>query len=505
MTAKRRGIGERGYVTPQQQSAAVPVQRSFKLTAVLCATGLALATFDQSSFTTALAAIRSDLDIDISALQWVTSLLPLAAAVALPISGMLGDLWGARATMQTGFLVFACAALITLFSADVQTLIVARAIQGIAVALMLPNGAALLGHNLGDSEHRATAFGFWLTISSAGLVLGPLAGGAFAQTVGWRYTYAIMVPAALLSAVGLRRLADTPRRWSGSIDVAGLLTASTGLGLLCWALIELGRVGRADAQLEMAAMAAAGAVVAFALFVVVEKRVRQPVIDLGLLRDRQYTAVLGAALVYNLATSGGVFLLSIYLQEQRGVSSVVTGVLLIIANIGMPLAGRLAGPLARWRPPLVVMSVTAAGMALTYLALGAVASLPVSVVALPLVFVGLTCGVLYSFDTQAVLERVPVDRSASALATLALMRQVGGVLGIAVLGSLAQVASHIRGVSGERVALMATGLLLVPAAVWLHRATRSGGAAGPAITDNEPALTKDGDPPLTAPSPSDTV
>src|SRR5690606_10864433 len=266
-------------------------------------------------------------------------------------------------------------------------------------------------------------------------------GGAFAQTVGWRYTYAIMVPAALLSAVGLRRLADTPRRWSGSIDVAGLLTASTGLGLLCWALIELGRVGRADAQLEMAAMAAAGAVVAFALFVVVEKRVRQPVIDLGLLRDRQYTAVLGAALVYNLATSGGVFLLSIYLQEQRGVSSVVTGVLLIIANIGMPLAGRLAGPLARWRPPLVVMSVTAAGMALTYLALGAVASLPVSVVALPLVFVGLTCGVLYSFNTQAVLERVPVDRSASALATLALMRQVGGVLGIAVLGSLAQVAS----------------------------------------------------------------
>src|SRR5690606_26673365 len=271
-----------------------------------------------------------------------------------PISGMLGDLWGARATMQTGFLVFACAALITLFSADVQTLIVARAIQGIAVALMLPNGAALLGHNLGDSEHRATAFGFWLTISSAGLVLGPLAGGAFAQTVGWRYTYAIMVPAALLSAVGLRRLADTPRRWSGSIDVAGLLTASTRPGLRCLALIELGRVGRADAQLEMAAMAAAGAVVAFALFVVVEKRVRQPVIDLGLLRDRQYTAVLGAALVYNLATSGGVFLLSIYLQEQRGVSSVVTGVLLIIANIGMPLAGRLAGPLARWRPPLVV-------------------------------------------------------------------------------------------------------------------------------------------------------
>lgn len=499
-------------MTRQQQSAAVPVRRSFKLTAVLCATGLALATFDQSSFTTALAAIRSDLAIDLSTLQWITSVLPLAAAVALPISGTLGDFWGARATMQAGFLVFSCGALLTLFSTDATTLLIARVIQGIGVALMLPNGAALLGHNLGDGTHRATAFGFWLMISSSGLVLGPLAGGAFAQTVGWRYTYAVMVPAGLLSAVGLRRLVDTPRQRSRSIDVAGLLTASTGLGLLCWALIEVGRIGRADAQLTAAAMATAGALVAFALFVAVEKRVRHPVLDLALLRNRQYTAVLGAALLYNLATSGGIFLLSIYLQEQRGVGSVVTGVLLIISNLGMPLAGRLAGPLARWRPPLVVMSGSAAGMALTYIALGALAVAPIAALALPLVLVGLTCGVLYSFDTQAVLERVPAERSASALATLALMRQVGGVLGIAVLGSIAQLASHVPGVAGERVALVTTGVLLIPAALWLRWARRPAGNE-PAATSKGPVPAQtgasrggeEGDPPLTAHSPSDTV
>lgn len=465
-------------MTTHQGATAPAVPSSYRLVAVICASGLALSMFDQSSVTTALAAIRDDLTIEINALQWVTTLLPLTAAVTLPVSGALGDLWGARATMQTGLLVFALGATLALVSGNLPALLVARAVQGLGVALMLPNGAALLGYNLADQRSRGAAFGFWLMVSSTGLVLGPLTSGALAQTVGWRYNFAIMVPAALLGALGLSRLNETPRNRSGPLDMAGLLTAAAGLGLLCWALIE---VGRADARLGPVGLAAAGAALAFTLFALVEKRVRQPVMDLALLRNRQYTAVLGAALVYNMATSGGVFLLSLYFQERRGFSPVIVGGLLLVATIGMPLAGRLAGPLARWRPPAVIMTGATATMALACVTLGALAFLPMPLLAAPLLLIGLTTGVLYSFDTQAVLEKVPAGRSASALATLALMRQVGGVLGIATLGSLAQVMAQIGDVSGERLALLLTGLLLAPIAVWLHRAL-SAGQTGPTET-----------------------
>lgn len=195
---------------PTRRQAAGDRRPGLKLTAAICATGLALATFDQSSVTAALAAIRDDLDVEITALQWVTTLLPLTAAVALPLSGTLGDLWGARATMQAGLLVFAVGAVLVLVSTDLRTLLVARAVQGLGSALMLPNGAALLGRNATDDRRRSSAFGSWLMFSSLGVMLGPLVGGVLAQTLDWRLTFAVVVPVAVLGVSGLRRLEDTP-------------------------------------------------------------------------------------------------------------------------------------------------------------------------------------------------------------------------------------------------------------------------------------------------------
>ncbi len=248
-----------------------------------------------------------------------------------------------------------------------------------------------------------------------------------------------------------------------------------------------------------------GATLAFGLFVAAEKRAQQPIIDLALLRNRHFTAVLGAALLYNLATGGGVFLLSLFFQDQRGLRPLVAGMLLLAATIGMPLAGQLAGPLARRSSIPTIMTASTAAMAVAYVALGALAFLPVPVLIPPLLFIGLTCGLLYSFDTQAVLAKAPPSRSASALATLALMRQVGGVLGIAVLGSLAQVTGQLPSVSGERVALMATGLLLAPTAAWLWWARPRQGSPPDADRPREQPDSPARRPPLTADLPSDTV
>src|SRR5690606_27330004 len=130
--SQRQSAG--GWVANPQQGASAASGGPFRLVALTCASGVALSMFDQSSITTALAAIRADLDIDVAALQWVTTLLPLIAAVTLPVSGTLGDLWGARATMQTGLLVFALGSTIALLATDLPLLLVARSIQGVGVA-----------------------------------------------------------------------------------------------------------------------------------------------------------------------------------------------------------------------------------------------------------------------------------------------------------------------------------------------------------------------------------
>ncbi len=432
--------------------------RSPVVVALICAMGVGCVMFDQTSLVVAAPTIGADLGAGISGLQWLTAVFPLVAASAMPVSGLLGERWGARTTVQAGLVIFALGGVLAACSPGLEVLLGARFVQGVGAALVLPNAATLLGGNIPDPVVRSRMVGYWMMTSSTGLLAGPLLSGLLAEQWGWRATFAVIVPVALGAVAVVGRLANTPRRATGTLDVAGLVTACSTLALLSWALIATGR-GTAPVPLLLAGYA--GALALAALFVLVERRAARPLLDLGLFASRRLRLVLLACLAYNAAINGTAFLISVHFQDGRGFGATEAGWLILIANAGMPLAGVLVNALRRFLGPAQLMVLGLLLLTGAYLTLGLGSALPVGALLVPLVLVGVGAGVLYSIDTSTVLDTVSGHQAASAMASLALMRQIGSVLGIATLASAGQVAVTAGAADrGEPTAFVLAGLAL---------------------------------------------
>lgn len=433
--------------------------RSPVAVAAICAIGLACVMFDQTSLVVAVATIGRDLDAGIAGLQWLSAIMPLVAASTMPISGSLAARYGARSTLRAGLLIFACGAACAACATSLPMLLGARIIQGIGAALILPNGPAALGANVPSGPRRQRAVGYWLVMSSTGLILGPLVGGVLVDELGWRVTFVALVPFALLAAVVTSLLANTPRAAAGRLDVAGLVTSCLTLATLSWALIE---TGRGSAPPLFVASGFAAAAVLLIVFIRVEKRAVNPVMDLKVLGSPVLRVLLPAVLLYNAIINGSAFVLSIHLQEGRGLSASTTGLLLLIANLGMPLAGPVTTYLRRYAraSTLLIAGLMLLTVVYLMLALGDVLSVPVLLV--PLVALGLCAGILYSIDTLTTLDSAEGSDAGTAMAALALMRQVGSVLGIAGLASVGQfVVSTDLAARGEQTTFIVSATILV--------------------------------------------
>jgi MFS family permease len=427
--------------------------------AVVTAAGLGLVMLDNTAVSVALPAIRDSFDAQVADLQWTVSAMSLANAAALPLSGALGDRLGARRTMRIGLTGFAVAAAAASLSPSVGLLVAARALQGVAAAMMLPNAAALLGANVPAAE-RGAAVGAWLATSSLGLVAGPLAAGVLVDSLGWRAVLLLHLPVAVAGVVGARRLVDARSPARAGWDRAGVLTGGLGLLAVSYGLIELGRPGT-RLPLAVLALLAGGALLAG--FVAVERRAAAPVLDLALLREPRYAGVLAAALLYNGTVAGGTFLVSLLVQTSRGAGPLAAGVVLLVTTIGMPVGGLLAGRLATRLGLRRLMPVAASCLAGGYALAAALAGAPLGLLLAALAVTGLAVGVLFASDTLAVLEVVDPREAPSGLAALSTVRQVGSVVGVASLGAVA-------GLAGAPAAgLLAAGLLAVPAVVTLAR------------------------------------
>jgi DHA2 family methylenomycin A resistance protein-like MFS transporter len=433
--------------------------RSPLLVTAVCAIGLGCVMFDQTSLVVALATIGRDLNAGIAGLQWLSAIMPLMAATAIPVSGTLAARYGARVVLRTGLIVFACGAALASLSTALPALLAARAVQGLGMALILPSGPNLLGANIPAGPARQRTVGYWIAVSSAGLFLGPLVGGFVVAQFGWRVTFIALVPLTLIGAATTTLLHDTARAKPGPLDLAGLTLVCLSLGTLAWALIETGRGNAPTVFVVGGYVLAAGL---FGLFLLVERRAVNPVLDLSVLGTRTLRVLLPAVLIYNAVVNGSSFVVSMYLQEGRQVSTELAGVFILIANIGMPLAGPLTTAMRRLARPGVIMLGSLAALVGSLVLLGFSEILMLPVLALPLFVFGLAAGVLYSIDTVTVLDTTEGAASATATATLALMRQVGTVIGIAALASTGQLAASL-GVAprGETVAFLVGGLVLL--------------------------------------------
>ncbi|CAN5901124.1 hypothetical protein BH23ACT12_BH23ACT12_03870 [soil metagenome] len=398
--------------------------------------GLFMPMLDNLAVNVALPTIQRELDARISDLQWIIDAYTLTFASFMLIGGSLGDLFGRKKFFMGGLVIFTLGSLACGMSETTEQLIAFRALQGLGAALVLPGSLSILTSAFHDRQ-RGTAIGIWAAMSGLAVAVGPLVGGYIVENYSWETIFFINIPVGILglflTILVVRESRDTTR--ARRVDVPGLLTGTGGLFLLVYALIEGGVEGWTS---DLILGAFAGSALLLILFIVIEVKTSNPMLPLHFFRNPTFAASnLVAASVF-FALFGTTFFLALYLQNVRGFSPLETGVRLLPIAAAILLISPIAGKLSdkhgsRWLMTLGCL-YAAGGMALL-LRIQPDSSYESIILPAFVVFgsgMALTLGPM----TAAVMGSVDPRHAGVASATTNTTRQLGGILGIAVLGAL---------------------------------------------------------------------
>jgi EmrB/QacA subfamily drug resistance transporter len=418
-------------------AAAVPIYESRRRWWSLGVLSLALFMIyvDLTVVNVALPAIQAELGIGLSQLQWTVNAYALAFAVLLLSAGKLADFVGRRWIFMLGLVVFTLSSLVCALAVSGGMLIAARATQGLGAALVLPSTLSIISATFHPRE-RATAIGIWVGVSSIGLALGPLVGGALIETINWHWIFYVNVPIGAAGLVAARLLVPESRDGSTerALDLPGLISSAAALFALTFALLEANHHGWTS-PLIIASLATAA--LGFVTFILVELRSRRPMLDFSLFRNGTFSGSNAVSALSFFALFGVFFFISIYLQNVLGYSALRTGAMLlpftILLALSVPVAGRLTDRIgARW-PMAAGMIVL--GVSLLLLSRLRLDSTFADLLA-GLLLGGLGMGMTLAPASAAVLACVADDKAGVASGVVTTFRQTGGVLGVAVMGAI---------------------------------------------------------------------
>jgi len=430
------------------------------LTLAAMSIGYGVVQLDVTIVNTALNSIGSALGGGVAELQWVVSTYTIAFASLILTAGAVGDRIGAKRVFMAGFSVFTAASLGCALAPTAAVLIAARAAQGIGAAILVPSSLALLNHAYPNDRERGRAVGIWAAGASLALTAGPLVGGALIALVGWRSIFLVNLPIGLAGLWLTWRYATDTARGARELDLPGQAAAIGALGALAGAIIEGGRVGWDNAWV----LAGFGAfVVLVALFVIQERRARQPMLPLSLFTHRLFALTALDGLLVNIAFYGLIFVFSLYFQQVNGLSSFATGLAFVPMMAAVLPVNLIAPRLAeRYGAPATI----AAGALIA--AAGCVALLGIGrgtsywAICAQFLALGGGLGLIVPPLTSTLLGSVEKSRSGLAAGVLNSARQTGSVLGVALFGSL--IGRTDSFLFGAKAALIVSALLLTTAA-----------------------------------------
>ena len=390
---------------------------------------------DNTVVNVALPSIKKDLGISLSSLEWVVSGYALSFAVLMLTGGKLADMFGRRRIFVIGLLIFALSSLACGLATGAVFLIIARVVQGVGAALMLPATLSIITATFPPKE-RGTALGIWAGVSALALAIGPLVGGLISEHIGWNWIFYINVPVGFIGIAAallvIRESKDTSHEQR--LDAPGLITSGVAFFAFVFALIESSRFGWTSATtLGLFALGVLGIVA----FVAVESKQRLPMFDLALFRNATFVGANVVALLVTLAMFGVFFYISLYMQDIRHFSATRAGATFLPMTLLIIFVAPLAG---RFSDRLGSRGLMTAGMTMTGLSLLVFARLePHSSfwVMLPALIVGgAGMALVMTPMTAAAMSAVPVDKAGVGSGMLNTFRQVGGALGIAVMGAI---------------------------------------------------------------------
>ena len=413
-----------------------PAARRRRLAVLLiCSSSLFITYLDSTILNVALPTLQQDLHASIAGLQWVTDAYLLVVASLLMLTGSAADRLGRKRLFLIGLAGFSLGSLLCSLAPNTGSLVALRMLQGLGGSMLTPVSLSIVRNTFHDPKERAQALGIWSGIFGVATACGPVAGGVLVSSVGWRSIFWVNVPiGAAMIAATLRYVPESRAPRPRRVDVPGQLLMIVFLGSLTYAVIQGPVSGWAAAPiLALFAVAA----VSLAVFVAVERRRPEPLLEPRFFRSHPFTGASVIAVLAFVVLGGFLFVITLYLQQARGYSPLRSGLSLLPATVVMAAAAPVAGHLTGRRGPRIPLVVSglcvAAGMALL-LGLGPSTSFLQVTVALMLAGVGL--GLVNPPITNTGVSGMPPAQAGVAAAVISATRQSGSVLGVAVMGDL---------------------------------------------------------------------
>jgi EmrB/QacA subfamily drug resistance transporter len=445
-----------------------PAPRNRLWTLLIVSLGLFMVVLDNLIVSVALPSIHRDLGASMQSLEWTVNAYVLAYAVLLLTGAALGDRFGRKRMFMAGLALFTAASAGSALAPDMGLLIATRALQGVGAAIVTPLTLTLLADSF-PAESRGLALGVWSGISGIAVALGPLVGGGVIQLADWHWIFWINVPVGVALLPTAARLLSESHGAERSFDLAGLGLASTGLFGLVFGLIRAQTLGWGAPEVLVSLAAGIGLVAAFVLQ---ELRTAEPMLPMSFFRQRSFAVTNVVSLSMYFGMFGSIFFMSQYLQNVLGNSPFEAGLKLLVWTGSIMVVSPLAGYFSERLGSRIFMVVGLAlqAIALAWLASEASTTQAYSSMIGPFILGGAGMALVFAPAASAVLASVRDDQAGQASGATNAIRELGGVLGIAVLstvfsnnGSYASPAAFVSGLKPTMwvgVAVLAAGALV---------------------------------------------
>jgi len=450
--------------------------------AVLCVP-LLIVSLDNTVLNVALPTLVRDLHASDSELQWIVDAYVLVFGGLMLVSGSVADRVGRKWTFLVGLAVFALCSTWAAFSNSSRMLIAARASMGLGATLIMPATLAIITNTFTDRGERQRALGIWAGTTGAGVALGPIVGGLLLAHFAWGSVFLINVPIALLGlAAGIAFVPNSRNEHAQRLDLVGSMLSILGLGLVLWSVIEAPVHGWTSAEVLGTGV---GGIVTLAGFGVWESRTSHPMLRLRFFRQAGFSGAIASTATMSFALMGMLFVLTQFLQFQLGYSALQAGIRMLPAAGAIAVVAPLSAIVVR---RLGTKLTVALGLALVTGGLwqisGATVTTTYSGVLAGAIMIGVGAGLVMPASTGSLMGTLPLEHTGVGSATNGTFLNIGGALGVAILGSImATRYQHQLGASAAihplPGAVRQTALGSLGAA--LQIATHVGGVLGAAV------------------------
>lgn len=408
--------------------------RRWWVLAVLCV-AVFTTMVDTSIVNVALPSLVRELDASTRDLLWIVDSYNLVFGALVLAAGSLSDRFGRKGALVLGLAIFGLASAAGALATDTTQLTAARVVMGFGAAFVFPATLSIITNVFPNRTERATAIGAWGATAGLAVALGPITGGALLNSFWWGSIFVAMVPVALFAIVLVALIVPTSRDPSvPPLDFPGLMLSIAGLGTLVFTIIEAPDRGWLTARTLGGFLAV---LVILVVFVPVERRSTTPMLDVSLFNNPKFSAASGSVAIAFFALFGFMFLVTQYFQFAKGYSALSTGVRMLPVALAVGITALIGTQLAVRFGSRVVVASGLATMSVGFLWFAAdTAGTSYTVLAMQMVVVGVGIGLTSAPATEAIMDVVPPHQAGIGSAVNDATREVGGTLGVAVLGSI---------------------------------------------------------------------